>query len=668
MNGWIVIGAKLDKKQLERDLKDAEADLKRYEREAERLATQKFEIEAKINFNSQDYEEQAEKIRQAYDKALQENREYNKNSGFSIDNNEKAITLKYQEQLNALNDQYNKKQGEASKQLSIINQKIQNNKIKQDEVNDEIEETARDLDKVKNKLTMSEQFNKMKQDAQGVGNTMGGLIKSAVKWAVALFGVRTAYNFIRNAMSTMSQYNEQLGTDVSYISFALASTLEPVIITIVNWVKTALQYVNYLLHTLFGINIFAGASAKRFQEGAKGLKGASKNAKELKKQLAGFDEMNVLQDNTDTGGGGGGGGGTPPPSVDLSKVIDFSNFHPLEWLKEKLKQIRDWIYSINWQELGSKFREKVKEFFTSKDWAGLVSGFFETLGAIFGALGGFIVGYWKKAWEDVKAYFTHWIDESKKMGGSVIEGLLMGIGNAVIQIGKWIYDNIFTPFINGFKKAFGIASPSKVMMEMGGYIIDGLKNGLVNIWTKIKSIFENLKTNMINIFKSAWEGIKKIFSTVGSFFGGIVNTIYSKFVSIGSAIGNVIGSTFKSAINSVLAVAERVLNTPINAINGLINTVNKLPGVSLGKLSRFSLPRLAKGGIINQPGRGVAIGGEAGAEGVIPLTDSQQMALLGEAIGKYITINASITNTMNGRVISRELKQIQNEDDFAFNR
>ena len=72
------------------------------------------------------------------------------------------------------------------------------------------------------------------------------------------------------------------------------------------------------------------------------------------------------------------------------------------------------------------------------------------------------------------------------------------------------------------------------------------------------------------------------------------------------------------------------------------------------------------------PSRGIPIGGalagERGAEGVIPLTDSQQMALLGEAIGRYITINAQITNTMNGRVISRELHKIQQENSFASNR
>lgn len=83
------------------------------------------------------------------------------------------------------------------------------------------------------------------------------------------------------------------------------------------------------------------------------------------------------------------------------------------------------------------------------------------------------------------------------------------------------------------------------------------------------------------------------------------------------------------------------------------------------------MPKLAVGGIINMPGRGMpyngAIIGERGAEAVVPLTDSQQMELLGETIGRYITINANIVNTMNGRVISRELKQVQNNQDFAYN-
>ena len=49
------------------------------------------------------------------------------------------------------------------------------------------------------------------------------------------------------------------------------------------------------------------------------------------------------------------------------------------------------------------------------------------------------------------------------------------------------------------------------------------------------------------------------------------------------------------------------------------------------------------------------------------LTDSQAMETLGETIGKYVTINANIVNSMNGRVISRQLQRIQNEKSFAYN-
>ena len=71
------------------------------------------------------------------------------------------------------------------------------------------------------------------------------------------------------------------------------------------------------------------------------------------------------------------------------------------------------------------------------------------------------------------------------------------------------------------------------------------------------------------------------------------------------------------------------------------------------------------------PGKGIPVGsamaGERGAEGVIPLTDTQAMETLGEAIGRYITINANIVNRMDSRVISRQLEQIKQDEDFAYN-
>ena len=59
--------------------------------------------------------------------------------------------------------------------------------------------------------------------------------------------------------------------------------------------------------------------------------------------------------------------------------------------------------------------------------------------------------------------------------------------------------------------------------------------------------------------------------------------------------------------------------------------------------------------------------GESGREGILPLTDSQAMAQLGQEIGKNVIINLTNLTNLNGRVINREVKQVNAEHDFAFN-
>ena len=125
------------------------------------------------------------------------------------------------------------------------------------------------------------------------------------------------------------------------------------------------------------------------------------------------------------------------------------------------------------------------------------------------------------------------------------------------------------------------------------------------------------------------------------------------------------------------------INFLIGGINALIKGINKIkfdvpdwvPGIG-GKQFGFNIPqipKLAKGTILNAPGRGVpvaggrALAGEAGREAYLPLSDTQLLEELGSTIGKYITINANITNTMNGRIISRQLQKIQNDSNFAYN-
>ena len=63
----------------------------------------------------------------------------------------------------------------------------------------------------------------------------------------------------------------------------------------------------------------------------------------------------------------------------------------------------------------------------------------------------------------------------------------------------------------------------------------------------------------------------------------------------------------------------------------------------------------------------MAFGGESGREGVLPLTDNQAMSELGSEIGRNVVVNLTNVTEMNGRVINRELKRMQNQQNFAYN-
>lgn len=466
----------------------------------------------------------------------------------------------------------------------------------------------------------------------------------------------------------------------------------------------------------------------------KGLGKAVKSAKELNKQLAGFDEMNVLQDNKSSSGGGGGGAGG---GADVGGLGDLSGLGDLDF---GLGNIGDKLSEIT----------PKMQLFVSAVW-GLVSAFtafkllnlLKELGMIDMTVGtmmktavgiGLIVAGIVLIIQGVIDYLKDptWSNFLKILGGialvvggvalifggipALITAIILLIGalglaiyknwdkikSVLSKVGDWIKTNIIDPVVEIFKglweKIKEIFSPwIAFWTPILKAVWETIKTVVSSIWEIIKTVFNNLKTiinnykqiitafvkaivdlikpkieKLISIWKTIANAIKTALNPIIKFFDNLINSIKDRLTKLGSKAGNIVASAFKTVVNAVLRTIERVLNSPINTVNLLIGAINKLPGVSLSKLSTFNLPRLAKGGIINLPGSGVpigsAIGGERGAEGVIPLTDSQQMALLGEAIGKYITVNANITNNMNGRVISRELQKIQNDNNFAYNR
>lgn len=302
-----------------------------------------------------------------------------------------------------------------------------------------------------------------------------------------------------------------------------------------------------------------------------------------------------------------------------------------------------------------------------------VAGF---LGSVIGALAQAIVGMGQRIaeiaialWTTIKTYLDENIDWSgtpEEIIGQLWDGLLL----ALKGVGKWIYDNVWVPFRDAFKAAFGINSPSTKLREFGVYIMDGLRNGIIggiskikqactDIWTAIKEKFSNVGTWFKNTFTDAWQKVKDVFSAGGKIFNGIKDGI---------------ASTFKTIVNGLIDGINKVIRVPFNSINGMLNTIRGISvlGVSPFKnlwsynpLSIPQIPKLALGGIVNRPGRGVpAIIGEAGAEAVLPLENNTEwMDMLAEKIGGNVTIPIY----MDGKKIATYVVDIQKKKAFAMN-
>lgn len=168
----------------------------------------------------------------------------------------------------------------------------------------DVQELEVELEKAKNKLI---QLNKEKEKAgqtKGLGNigkSLSDSVKHAARLTLAIFGIRSAYLALRRASADLAGYDQQYAANIEYIRYALTQMIAPVLRYIVNLAGTLLSYINAIVQGWFGINLFSNASAKSFQKMKAGAGGVSKAVKEIKKQLAGFDEMNVLNDQSSSG-------------------------------------------------------------------------------------------------------------------------------------------------------------------------------------------------------------------------------------------------------------------------------------------------------------------------------------------------------------------------------
>ena len=679
-DGSIMIETKLSTDKFDKQIVNLEKKIKDEEKKSELKLKAKLQAEDELKRHKQAIFE----IEQEYEKTSQQvehlqNIMSKQSKGVSL-TPEEFTDLQGSEKVIANNEKIGETLDKMYAKEVKLNNAVDRTTLAYEQTKDNVASYKTKIESV-NIQKQQSQVDQLKNGFQKVNTSVSSSIKHIGRLALGIFSVASAYRLMSAASSTLGQYDKQYATNLEYIRYLIAQAIAPALKYVVNLASTLLSYLNYILNAWFGITLFSKNSAKNFMKAKNSTGGISKNTGKIKKDLqtTPFDEMNVLSDTSSSGISGSAGGGAIAPSIDPSmlqgEVPDW-----LKWIADNKDLVIMALVGIaggialitkNWEALLGlgifmiikgivDIIKAIVEFIKDPSWKNfgdILLGLSEILFGV--ALAMLAVNAANPtAWIIllialitllVAEIIKHW-DEIKETLGKVGAWINEHVIQPVAEFFKGLWDKIkeiFAPVIDFFKNIWD------TVKENIKISIDNMKQIFSFLWDKIKEIFSPVIDWFREKFQKAYEKIKEVFSPIANFFGEIWDKVKNKLRDFGAKVGEVVGGAFKAVVNGVINALERILNNPINAINNLIDVINNVPGLHLRRLRTFNLPRLAKGTILNAPGRGVpvaggtALAGEAGREAYLPLSDTQLLEELGSTIGKYITINANITNTMN---------------------
>lgn len=252
------------------------------------------------------------------------------------------------------------------------------------------------------------------------------------------------------------------------------------------------------------------------------------------------------------------------------------------------------IESVDWKKIG----ENVKTFLKNVNWSGIADSIMEGIGAALGGLAALIWGLIEEAWDNVVKW---WKDVAYEDGQFTISGLLDGIVKALSSIGTWIKEHIFKPIVDGFKKAFGIASPAKEMNEPGKMVGEGILEGFANAFKSIVTwLDENIFTPLVNGIeegaKAVWAWLETAVSNVGLFFDKVkaalgigveyVVAFFKTIVDTITAKADVIKLSAEKIVANIKTAVLQKLKDLVDALNdGPVGKLLKAIGVDLTNAS-----------------------------------------------------------------------------------
>lgn len=571
-DGSIVFSTEIDNKNAQAELEKLEKKISALEARANQAGAKKMPLE-----------EQAKSLGAALDDAKQK-LEALKASGASseaIGNQLETVnSLQYQwDQINNKIDRYNRDIERANGDIGMA-------KDRAGELAAELATAGHNSEKMNNGVK------KAAKSAKGFASRLKSVVTSALVFTV----ITQALSKFRDWIGNVIKVSPEATAAIAKLKGALLTLVQPLVNIIipaftkfVNILAAIISKIASVFAVLTGSTVESSrAAAKALNQQTSALNGTGAAAKEAKKQLLGFDEINQLTE--DTSGGGGGGSGTIAP--------DFSA-----------------------QEFDSAFLDKIAE---------KVGKIAADIWAMLNDVKDFIVNFLSGEW------------------GDAIDSLISFCGNArnlIIDLLEFV-DYIVGMGIDSIIEKFGLAeTPIGDMLESikgmfhdtTEFIVALLNGDLDAMKASLDSFFEHYKNFGLALLDFANQGINSLLdwidkATNGRFrneiatirqlinglvdsvkqiFGGLIDFISGIFTGNWEKAWNGIMNIFAGAWNGIISILEGAVNKIMDGVRAVVNEtirlLNLIPGVNIsvkgvdwGRVSfgAIKAPRLAQGAVI----------------------------------------------------------------------
>lgn len=441
--------------------------------------------------------------------------------------------------------------------------------------------------------------------------------KAELRYYAVMTQVTTAQGDMARTLQAPANQLRILQAQITQASRAIGNIFIPALNAILPYaiavVKAIREIANALANLLgFTLTEVDYSSVGKLASGtgavADNLGSAAGSAKELKKYIAGFDELNVLPSNSSGGSGGGasgGGGGGFDFDLPTYDFLGDAVETRVDEIKDKLKPLLVIALAIGAAFAGWKIGKKVttavaalKEGFAVFASSGAGQAILSKLASCvagvalqFNAAGGGVKGFLSvlglvtkvaapavailvvviatlkvliERWNDIKSAVANTFGKLK------VGERLQALNDKLNQLGEklgWV-----DGFWNGLKSTIGSLMNfiGEVVITVVGSSLIGLFNGLVGVldgvvtaMTGVVEIFTGFAQFLKGVFTGDLELVKKSFATFGSgiskIFSGVIDGLVNGFTGWVSGViegvtnlgGTLLGTLIPNIVNGV---------------------------------------------------------------------------------------------------------------------